>query len=193
MSKTAGTSTLTVPVWIDDVKKVRDFQMTRLSYFVAEADEPVADWSLMLGRAGIPVIVSGLTAAICQPSGSKKRFESAGDLDRLFDQIEDKCKLSIETPDLWLPNKMLDGKHSPERGDVYRIGQNLFTAALRFRAGRTTEQEFQKECSVAGKATYSRRETEVFAEWSEMQVDTAKKAYEAQKASGRYMSYSGGS
>ena len=179
-----------MPIWIDDIKSFSDFKMTRFSYFVAEADKPIDDWMLVLGKTGIPVIIYGLTVAICQPSTSKGRFESVDDLEGLFDLIEDKSALSIETPDLWLPNELLESKRSPKRGDVYRIGQRLFTTALRFRTGRTTEKEFREECTEArDKPKYSAKETRVFAKWNTMQIDLAKARYAAKKDQGSYMQY----
>lgn len=190
MVKTISKSTLSVPIWIDDIKSFSDFKMTRFSYFVAEADKPIDDWMLVLGKTGIPVIIYGLTVAICQPSTSKGRFESVDDLEGLFDLIEDKSALSIETPDLWLPNELLESKRSPKRGDVYRIGQRLFTTALRFRTGRTTEKEFREECTEArDKPKYSAKETRVFAKWNTMQIDLAKARYAAKKDQGSYMQY----
>ena len=108
------------------------------AYFVAEADEPIDDWILTLKKIDIPVIIYGLTFAICHPGGKKRLFESVEDLEYLFRQLEEENLLSIETPDLWLPNELLDLASNPKRGDVYRIGQKLFTSALRFRTGRTS-------------------------------------------------------
>ncbi|MFH1673542.1 MAG: hypothetical protein ABIF87_09000 [Pseudomonadota bacterium] len=191
MIQKAAKGGLSIPMWIDDVKKIGHFKMTRLSYFVAEADEPIDDWVLMLGKTDVPVIIYGLTAAICQPSRSKERFESVDDLEMLFDRVEAKGALSIETPDLWLPNELLGLKPPPKRGNVYRVGQKLFTAALRFRTSRTNEQEFREECMKARtKPRFSPKETEVFAAWNVMQVDLARTSYEANKASGCYMEYS---
>lgn len=190
MAKTKTTNLLSIPMWIDDIKKSGGFKMTRLSYFVAEADEPSDDCSVMLGKVNIPVIICGLNIAISQPSRRKRRFESADELDKLFDYIEEECALSIETPDLWLPNGLLKSKHSPKRGDVYRIKQRLFTAALAFRTGRSNQKDFEKWCEkTREKATYSDKETKVFANWSTMQTEQAKAIYESKKLSGRYMKY----
>ena len=177
-------------MWIDDIKKAGGFKMTRLSYFVAEADEPTDDCAVILGKANIPVIICGLSIAICQPSSAKRRFESAAELDKLFDYIEDKCALSIETPDLWLPNGLFESKHSPKRGDVYRIKQRLFTAALAFRTSRSNQKDFEQWCVKSReKPTYSDKETKVFAKWSTMQTEHAKRIYETKKLSGCYMEY----
>ncbi|HCO95706.1 MAG TPA: hypothetical protein DIU00_17460 [Phycisphaerales bacterium] len=190
MARAKAKSLLSIPMWIDDIKKAGSFKMTRLSYFVAEADEPTDDCAIMLGKANIPVIICGFSVAICQPSGAKQRFESATELDKLFDYIEDECDLSIETPDIWLPNGLFKSKHTPKRGDVYRIKQKLFTTALAFRTGRSNQQDFEEWCAKSSeKVTYSDKETTVFAEWSTMQTERAKEKYEKEKLSGRYMEY----
>lgn len=190
MARAKAKSLLSIPMWIDDIKKAGSFKMTRLSYFVAEADEPTDDCAIMLGKANIPVIICGFSIAICQPSSTKRSFDSAAELDKLFDYIEDKCDLSIETPDIWLPNGLFKSNHSPKRGDVYHIKQRLFTAALAFRTGRSSQQDFEKWCEkTSEKATYSDMETKVFAEWSTKQTEKAKEIYEVEKFSGRYMQY----
>ncbi len=182
---------LSVPLWIDDIKSYSDFQMTRLSYFAAEAENPISDWMLILGEVGIPVIISGLTAAICQPSSSKNYFETVDDIDELFDKIEGGSGLSIETPDIWLPNKFIGpDDRIPKRGDLYRIGAKLFTAALLFRTGRTTKQEFEHECNRIGeKPLYRAEETRVFAEWNKIQIEQARADYKVKESQGVFMEY----
>ncbi len=185
-----GEPRLSVPMWIDAVKSDGGFEMTRLSYFSAEADEPIGDQALYPTQSEMPVLVHGLTCAICHPDMRRGNFESAGDIEEMFERVEGSGEFSIETPDLWLPNELLFSKHTPKRGDVYRVDKGLFAAALRFRSGRTTEKEFREECAkVRRKPAYSAHETRVIAEWSEMQVQVARETYQEEKDSGNYMGY----
>ena len=170
--------TLSVPMWIDDVKNLPKFYMTRLSYFVAEVDENVENWNLLLAQTDIQVLIYGLTVAICQPAGKKQKFTSADDLDDLFNRLEEEGSFTIETPDLWLPNEVFIKQPKPRRGEVYRVGQKLFGAALRFRSGRTTDAEFITACrALKEKAQHSADETKALHIWSQRQVDTARRIY----------------
>ncbi len=190
MAKKDAKRDVTVPMWIDDIKSFSDFKMTRLSYFAAEADEPMDDWGLILGDTDIPVIIYGLTVAICHPDSTGRHFNSVDDLENLFDSIEDRSALSIETPDLWLPNILFNSKRPPQRGDVFRVKQKLFTAALRFRTNRTSEGEFMDECKkTRQKPSFNPKETKVFADWSTMQINVAQNLYKEAKDPGQYMKY----
>jgi hypothetical protein len=181
---------VTVPMWIDSIKRFKDFNMTRLSYFSAEVDEPMEELSVDFKELDVSFITYGLTAAICQPTRSKSRFESVDDIEEMFDRLEGSGDFSIETPDLWLPNHLFDPKHSPERGDVYRVGQRLYKAALRFSIGHTNEEEFIEECKKAKDIiSYSDEETKVFAKWNEMQVDQSIANYKQKEKLGLFLEY----
>ncbi len=193
MRKTAARKELTIPMWIDDVKKEGGFKMTRLSYFVAEAEGVLDDWTLTLGGMDVSFVLCGISAAICCPNTSKQEFESPKDIDTLIDKLEGDALFSVETPDIWIPNKLFGARHIPKRGDVYRVEKELFGAALRFRTGRTTLAKFTVECSSSKqKPRYSPGETEVFAAWGVEQLEVAKKQYDASKAAGHFMAYSTG-
>lgn len=171
-------SGLSVPMWIDDVKKFPKFRMTRLSYFVAEVDENVENWNLLLKQTKIQVLIYGLTVAVCQPAGKNQKFTSVDDLDNLFRRLEEESSFTLETPDLWLPNEIFPKQPQPERGEVYRVGQKLFGAALRFRSGRTTNSEFIATCrELKEKPVNSPVETKALQAWSQHQIDTAKRIY----------------
>ena len=171
-------SSLSVSMWIDDVKRFPKFKMTRLSYFVAEVDENVENWNLLLKQTNIQVLIYGLTVAICQPAGKNQIYASADDLDDLFKRLEEESSFTIETPDLWLPNEVFPKQPRPARGEVYRVGQKLFGAALRFLSGRTTDSEFIIACrKLMEKAVHSPVETKALQAWSQHQIDTAKRIY----------------
>lgn len=181
---------ITIPVFLDDVKKIEEFEMTRFNYFSIEADEPLEDWSIILGKLKIPVVISGLTAVICQPSKNKSFFETINDLDGLFDLFETKMGLMIDTPDIWIPNMILASLENLKQGDVFRIDQKLFHAALLFRAGRSNRSEFIDTCSgLKNRPEYSAIETHVFAEWNLSQIELARASYAKKSSEDIFMKY----
>lgn len=181
---------ISIPIFLDDVKQLEEFEMARFNYLSIEADESQADWRIMLGSLKIPVFISGLTAAICQPSQDKIFFDSIADLDGLFDLFETEMGLMIETPDIWIPNMILPPLENLRKGDVFRIDQLLLHTALLFRSGRSERREFVETCSgLSIRPKYSARETSVFAEWNLSQIEAAKAFYAEKSKENIFMEY----
>ncbi len=172
-----------VPVIVDEVKNLDQFQMTRCAYYIIEAPEPPGPndhWSLEISGLDdqpVPVALFGLGGLICRPSTDAARFESVRQIDSLFDAIELRAKLLVEIADLWLPNFLVDlARPSPRRGDVYRIGIDLFKMAHAYRAGRISAADFYLGCEpLAQTIEFSESETEVFAQWAAAQMDAARR------------------
>jgi len=170
---------LTVPVWVDEFRKLGKHTMARMTYLAVEADDPIAGYPLPLESGTSPVMTTGLSAALCQPSAKKNRFESAQDIQDLFDSIEEEHEYFVETPDLWLPTAVLEARgRKPQRGDVFRISREHLSAGLRMRAGQISPQTLVAECKkIRRKGVYSAGETKAFAEWNQLQVAEAQKQY----------------
>jgi hypothetical protein len=172
-----------VPVMVDEVKNLDQFQMTRCVYYIVEAPDPhelVDHWApeiLRLRDQQAPIALFGLVGLIHRPSTSVARFKSVQQIDSLFDAIELRAKLLVQLADLWLPNFIVDlVRQTPVRGDVYRIGIDLFKIAHAYRAGRISAAEFYLGCEThAQTIEFSESETEVFAGWASAQMDVARR------------------
>jgi len=171
-----------VPVIVDDVKDLNQFQMTRCIYFTIQTQEPTDGWVLGLRRQQVPVALLGLSGVIYRPQPELKRFESAQQIDALFDAVEVHGNLLVETASLWLPNFLVDlVRQTPMRGDVYRISFDLFRLAASFGQGRISAADFYMRSEpLAQTLTYSEGETAAFADWALGQIQAAGRNYQRQ-------------
>jgi hypothetical protein len=171
-----------VPVTIDDVKRLPDFKFSRCSYFTAECDLPSSNWRLFLEDRQIPVLQSGGAGIIFRPSSDELLFTDADQIERFFDAIEADPRLSVGTGDIWLPNELVEPvlnklKLEP-RGVTLRIGYELFVSALEYRTGRIEREQFETAASAASDTvTFSKEEHDAFKAWRAMQVDLARRQY----------------
>lgn len=167
----------TIPIMIDDIKKYKNFNMTRCTYFSIECDSPSPDWILELENREVPFYLFGLSGIIREPIGSKTEFDSPHFIDELFEAIEEIPELFVDINDIWLPNFLFEG--SPDkRGDVYRVKERLFIEADRFREDKISPDRFLNICrELKAYLYYSETETKSFKEWANNQVLKAKEEY----------------
>lgn len=197
MSRSPGRSDFrTVPVLIDDVKKLDGFRMTRCTYFRIEASAAVIDFVAALRGRGIPFSIFGDTSVIDRPETRLPTFQTPTQLDGLFDQIEAVEGLIVETSMVWLPNSIFtrkppltdlpsDQDPSLERGEVWRISRELFRLALQFQREAIEVNRFLDACqelvqSEPAGLVHSPEETEVFRAWSASQIEAARTNFKEQ-------------
>lgn len=173
-----------IPVILDDVKKLRDFQMARCTYFNIECDTPSPGWSLGLADYNIPFYLLGLTGVIWKPVGEKVLFDSNGSIDELFDMIEENPSLYVDTNEIWLPISLFEPA-ALERGNVFRVNDDLFTKAYSFFTGHISKEEFLKSCvgyeersdNSVRDVWHSEAETKSFKDWEKRHIEIAIKNY----------------
>lgn len=172
-----------IPVILDDVKKYRDFEMARCTYFNIECDAPSPGWSMGPAERGIPFYLLGLTGVIWKPFGEKDFFDSVDLIDELFHAIEEDPSLYVDTNEVWLPN-ILFKPAALKRGNVFRVRDDLFRAAYSFSADRISKEKFLSFCGSlveggrpADVVRHSEKETETFRDWEKEQIRIAKDTY----------------
>jgi hypothetical protein len=166
-----------IPVMVDSIKKVEDFDMSRCTYFTIETDGPSPDWHLGTEGIDIPSYLLGISGIIYKPLGDKDVFETPQSVDELFDLIESHPELYVDTNDIWLPNDLFEGQPH-ERGHLYRVDPDLFKEAYAYRQDRIPKDQFIKFCKgMRGAVIFSEVETEAFKGWQEGQIEVAKKKY----------------
>ncbi len=99
---------ISVPITIDDVKRLTKFEFTRCDYFTVECDMPSSGWMLELAEREIPLLMTGGSGIIFRPSPSELLFTSSNQIESLFDAIEKEPQLSIGTGDVWIPNELVE-------------------------------------------------------------------------------------
>jgi len=166
-----------IPVIIDDVKYYEKFKMTRCVYYNVESDLPSPNWVLDHDRKRIPLYIYNLSGIIYKPFGKKIYFNTSDLIKDYFRKIDKIENIYIDMNDIWLPNKFFS-KYI--RGSVYRIKEKLFLKAYMFREGRISLEDFLDICDAMSEKMvfYSEEETRAFKEWSDHQIDDAKKLYQ---------------
>ena len=141
-----------VPVWIDDVKELEGFEVTRCLYLSLAIDAskresplhlPLPEGSLGPEMGQLGLLLSSLEAVVTGPAPGAE-FEHADDFARLFDRLEEDGDRDFELGFLWLPNRIIEpalaaiaeslekpAMEGPEaKGQVLRVEANLFLEAL---------------------------------------------------------------
>jgi len=186
----------TIPILVDDVKQLRDFHMTRGSFFTIDAGGMGDDWVAILREQGVPFLILGVTNVLHRPNMNELLFSSPGSIERLFDQIEAVEGLVVESEFIWLPNFLFDpytGYYTAgskpaqlQRGAVWRIGFGLFQMAVTFLQEVIPADTYRERCwqminSDQVEIGYSYAESESFRSWSEDQYKEARKHFLEQR------------
>ncbi len=186
----------TIPILVDDVKRLRDFNMTRGSFFTIDASGMGDDWVAILRERGMPFLILGMTNVLHRPDMQNLLFDSAESIEHQFDQIEAVEGLVVESEFIWLPNFLFDphiglysSREKPvqlERGAVWRIGFGLFQMAVTFLQEVIPADTYQERCwqmiqSGQVELGYSHEESIAFRNWSDMQFTKAREHFLEQR------------
>ena len=159
----ARESLIDVPVAVDSVKP-NPIDMTRCTYLAVESGESSLDERVDLGHPSLRSLMLSADGVIRRP-GRGRRFLSREDVEDLFRRIEDDAGLLVDTNDIWLPNSLFKG-HPPSPGDVYRVKNDLFAAAVQIRESGQDRGRLTEVCLRLGDPlVFSPEETATFADW----------------------------
>lgn len=168
---------ITIPVIIDDVKKLENFNMSRCTYFSIQCDTPSPGWALTIQNIHISFLMMGISGIIYSPDDGSDKFDHPDKFEKVFSIIESHESLYVDINDIWIPNLFFTiGKQ--KRGSVYRIPLDVFLVALAFRENTSSLKGLVKACDKHPKgAIFQDDETSAFSIWSKKQIDKAKKFY----------------
>lgn len=158
-----------VPILVETLDRPF-FPMVRCHYLAFQYSDPRAGTALRIEGfpLSMPFLLLGLIGIIQQPI-EERRFTSPLLIDNLYEQLEDKAGLLITFEDLWLPRFLFE--RETRVGDVFRITNELFQHAYRFREGRLIEKMFIRMLEqFSHSMVFSEEETRAFWEWSDKQV-----------------------
>lgn len=170
----------TIPVIVDDIKRMDEFQMTRCSYYSIEAETTSSNWIVELENRKIPHYLFGLQGLLTNPIGGGE-FQNPGQITSIIEQIEFDDSLIVDINDIWLPNNLFDDRPH-KRGDVYRISLGVYSIAHKYRYNQISADRYISSCiELKNEIRYSQMESETFAEWAKSQVEEAKMVYKKNK------------
>lgn len=183
-----------IPVLVDKILKRKRVPLVRCTYFIVESDSPDPDWEIVYQNKRLPVFLLGLSGIIYKPLGRKRYFDTRLSVQQLFHGIEGYESLILELDELWIPQFFFEDL-TVERGQVYRIREDLFTQAYYYRTGRISEEEFfnRIERDLMSIRTekgmpdtqnliwFSGKETKAFVEWENVVIEEARTIYRIRK------------
>jgi len=189
-------SDLTIPVLIDNIKRLKDFQRTRCTYFRIEFSErPFTGTFPVSSSEKFRAEAWGNWAVLTGPpmrSGEKDLFLSSDSIERTLMKIEDDKELFLDLGYIWIPNQVLGVKEEGKAvtdirtGDVFRISTSFFQKCYFFVAETIPEKEWLEYCLSSPEEIHpSPDETKAFREWRRMQIQRSYDRYH-QKSNKRH-------
>lgn len=176
-------SGLTIPVQIDDIKRLKGFQRTRCNYFRIEFPERSFEESFPVSPADkLRVAAWGNWAVLTGPiteSGEQRKFLSSDSIRQTFLKIEENEAIFLDLGYIYLPNQLLGldtSNHRIRIGDVYRLSTELFQKCYLFVAEMISEKEWMEYCSSSLKRKNQKEiipspdETKAFRKWRKEQI-----------------------
>lgn len=187
-----------VPVAIDAEREIDEIPMLRATYFVVTTDAPSSVWEIELpplarlhglGALGMLGVVF---SALRQKEETGRQvtkfdlFTDPDDVAAMF-EMEREGTLSIQLEDIWFPQQWCAGAPawgSPEelreapikRGEVFRVGAELFQQAYRYGAGDINTPQLL-ETDPTGMVFRSPQESEALRGWAQNQIDNTRRAF----------------
>jgi hypothetical protein len=76
---------VTIPTIIDDVKKQKDFDMTRCTYFSIQCDTPSADLALTVQKIYVSALIMIISGIIYCPVDGSDKFDYPEKIEKIFD------------------------------------------------------------------------------------------------------------
>ncbi len=179
-------SNLTIPVQIDDIRHLADFQKTRCNYFRIEFSGgpftgtfPVPSGldELRIAAWGNWAVLTGPTVGV----DDRDLFLSSDSIGQTFLKIEETEGLFLDLGYIWLPNQIFGMKTKKDDiriGDVYRLSTQLFQKCYLFVAEMITEKEWLYYCQSFSKEIHpSPDETAAFRKWRQQQIQRSYERY----------------
>ncbi len=181
---------LTIPVQIDSVKEMEDFQRTRCTYYRVELEDGYVFRKTRYLLTSSAFFAAGISwAALAGPvlmDGSESDlFLTRESISATIDSLHSNEKLSLDMGYLWIPNFMFE-KYSPgipsHEGDVYRLSLPYFRYCYRYTAGTIPVEEWlNPKKRFRQPLRLSMDETMAFREWRKAQISISHKRYHHRK------------
>jgi len=165
-----------IPVMVDDLKDIGEFQMTRVTYFYIEALEAPPDIPIDHRSLGIPVLPLEFSGVLHKPIARHDYFETPEQIEELFQAVERYESLYIDSDNIWIPNKLFS--KTPARGEVYRVPFNVFVKLYSLcRDDASLDAGIARFDEKEKLVVFSAVETAAFAQWTDGIIENVQAAY----------------
>lgn len=183
-------SGLTIPVQIDDIKRLKGFQRTRCNFFRIEFSERPFEETYSVSSADkLRLAAWGNWAVLTGPiseTSEQDKFLSSESIRQTFLKIEENEEIFLDLGYIYLPNQLLGVEKENHRigiGDVYRLSIELFQKCYLFVAEMISEKEWMEYCSSSLKRKNQKEifpspdETKAFRKWRNEQIKSSYDRY----------------
>lgn len=170
---------LTIPVQIDSIKEMEDFQRTRCLYYRVELEDGYVFRKTRYLLSSSAFFAAGVSwAALAGPvlldGVEHELFLTADLITRTITSLNGNEKLSLDMGYLWVPNSMFQ-KAAPgvsiRAGDVYRLSLPYFRYCYRFTMGKIPDEDWLNPRKRFREPIHpSPQETEAFRQWRLEQI-----------------------
>lgn len=184
---------LMIPVQIDSIKRMEDFQRTRCIYYRIGFDQ--GHFSLPFFFSPNDLLLSamwGNWAVLIGPGNILNTdgfFNSPESISSALKIVDASDNMFLDLCHIWLPNEKLNMRRKNQEiriGDVYRLSPTLFRQCYCFVAGMITENEWLDSCKTESEdIRYSLEETASFRLWRKQQIQQSKDRYHDPEYAGR--------
>jgi len=177
---------LTIPVQIDSIKEMMEFQRTRCLYYRVELEDGYIFRKTRYLHGSGAFFAAGMSwAALAGPvAGNGKEdtlFLTPEIINRTIQSLHTNDKLSLDLGYLWVPNSMFQ-KAVPgvpiREGDVYRLSLPYFRYCYRFTMGKIPDSDWlNPRKRFRNPIQPSMAETEAFRKWRLEQIEISRTRY----------------
>lgn len=199
-----------IPLTIDAVREIEGTDMVRVTYFALTSDAPAAVWEVelpplaqlhgvgALGMAGVVYSAMRESDQVGHDAVEFDLFERPEDVAAIFSLEEGDSPLTVQVEDVWMPvswfrqvavwgggGQPRDLRSDLARGQVYRVGLNLFQEAYRYTAGEIGLDQLV-EVDPEDQVFISPVEREAIRGWSQDQIDATRAAFPDKEIKLRY-------
>jgi hypothetical protein len=175
---------ITIPVQIDSIKQMDDFQQTRCVYYRLEKTNGPVGWPLGANVTNMHIWTWGDWGVLTGPDFTAEGasyFDSKESIIKTIDRVESIEDMCIEQGYIWIPNELILSRMSKAKvrvGDIFRMSETLFRDCYRYTADMISESEWLESCEAHSDGiSYSSKETEVFRQWRKEQVGLFKERH----------------
>jgi len=177
-------SETSVPVFVDSVKALDEFQWTRCIYYRLDFNHEPPTWPTPApDGADYAVANLGGAAVLAGPGDGKARFDTLADIEATLDALAADDDVAFELGYCWVPSETLTelADEAIRPGDVFRLPAPLFRLCCRHAAGLVDETAWRDGFASSDlRVESSPAETEAFRAWRRGRIGRTRERYRSE-------------
>ena len=180
-----------IPIVVDVKRNIDNHIMVRCSYYSIQSDKPMPNWTIQAGGTNEAMLLLNLESILIgNPNKASYHFGEVSDVEMMYDFVEKENDLFVDINEIWVPIEWFGGVPI-KQGYLFRIHQVHFSWCWQLRNDIISSDEFYSKSlddenlkSLMDRepiVKYSEKESEVFKQWTEKQINRSREIYQANK------------